>query len=107
VTATTVVTECDKSFDVPVIVRVVVVGAAEAAAASVMLLEPEALAGSNEAVTPFGSPATLRTTLPSKLPLGIAMILAVALRPWGTDTLADDAVSVKSLGPAFGEGRTS
>jgi hypothetical protein len=84
-----------------------VAGAIEAAAVSVIVLAPAVLAGLNDTVTPFGSPEALKLTFPSKLPRGIAMILVVALLPWGTDTLAEDAESVKSLGPAFGEGRTS
>jgi hypothetical protein len=90
-----------------VTVTEVVAGSVDLLVVSVMVLVPVLLAGLNAAVTPAGSPDAARLTLPSKLPLGMMMILVAAVLPWGTDIPADDADSVKSLAPASGEGSTS
>lgn len=83
-----------KAPDVPVIVIVVVPAAAELPAAKVRVLAPVVLAGLKDAVTPFGSPAAARLTLPLK-PFSepIAMVLTPLL-PAEIERVAGDAASV-------------
>jgi hypothetical protein len=92
---------------VPVMVNEAAVGFVDRSAVRVSVLDPAVLAGANEAVTPAGSPDALKVTFPVKLPRGIMMTRLVALRPWGTETIDEEVESVKSLGPALGEGSTS
>lgn len=97
----------DKFPAVPVMVNEAVVGFVERSAVSVSVLDPAVLAGANEAVTPVGNPDALNVTFPVKLPRGIMMTRLVELRPWGNETMDEELESVKSLGPAPGEGSTS
>jgi hypothetical protein len=100
-------TVCDKLPETPVTVTLLVAGSVDLLVVRVMILVPVALAELNVAVTPAGSPDTVRLALPLKLPLGMTKILVVPVRPWGTDIPSEDASSAKSAGPAFGEGSTS
>jgi hypothetical protein len=68
--------------EVPVMVNVVVPGEAVLAAINVTVLEPVAGFGEKEAVTPLGSPETLRFTVPVKPYCGFTVTDEVALAPW-------------------------
>src|SRR5580704_17297333 len=71
--------------DVPVMVMVEAASFEEALAVSVILLVPTVLAGLNEAVTPGGSPETLRLTLDLKLPRRVMVTVAEPLLPLGRE----------------------
>ena len=62
-------------LEVPVIVSAAVAAAAEVLAVSVSVLEVEALAGLNDAVTPAGSPDTARFTAPLKPCCGLMVMV--------------------------------
>ena len=63
--------------EVPVMVNVLVPPTAEELAVKVSVLVPVVEAGENEAVTPLGSPAIARFTLPAKPYCGVTVIVAL------------------------------
>jgi hypothetical protein len=80
--------------DLPVTVTVAVPAAAVAPAVNVRVLDVVALAGLNDAVTPLGSPATVRATAPVNPDVGETAIGAVAVPLWTTVTADADVVNV-------------
>ena len=80
----------------PVMVRVAGPVAAAADEVRVSVLVPVVAAGLKLAVTPAGSPLTLRETVPAKPPLRETIIVAEALAPRVTDKLAGLADRAKS-----------
>src|SRR6202044_3713100 len=101
------VIECERPPDVPMIVTVDVPSLAEASAVRVNLLVVEVLVGLNEAVTPGGSPDTLRLTLDLKLPRRLTVRVVVAPLPLGTETPSPGLRSAKSSASGGGGARRS
>jgi hypothetical protein len=85
--------------EVPVIVMVFVPVAAVELALRVSTLVPLVGFVPNDPVTPVGSPATARFTLPVNPPTSVTVMVSVALPPCATDRLVGEADSVK---PALG-----
>jgi hypothetical protein len=81
--------------DVPVTVTVAVPTVAELLAISVRVLAAAVLAGLNDAVTPFGSPAAARLTLPLKPFCGLTVSVLTPLYPWPMLRLPGDAERLK------------
>src|SRR5580704_881761 len=93
---------CESLPDVPVIVIVEVPRLDASPAVSVSLPVLALPAGPNEAVTPGGSPETLKLTPDLKLPRGTAATVIVPLLPLGTEKPAAGVRSVKSSTPTAG-----
>ena len=67
--------------DVPVMVSVAPVAVTDEAAVKVKVLVPVVVAGEKEAVTPLGSPAMARLTLPVNPYSGVTVTVAVEVAP--------------------------
>lgn len=80
---------------VPVTVMVEVPAVAVLAAVNVIVLVPVVDAGLNAAVTPAGNPLALKATLPVKPPLGVIVIVSVAVAPALTETDVEEAAMEK------------
>src|SRR5580704_7610134 len=106
-TVRALVTVCDRPREEPLIVMVEVASLDEAAAVSVIMLVLAVLDGLKDAVTPVGSPDTLRLTLDLKLPRRVTMTVVVPLLPWETEMASFATRSAKSSAPAGGEARRS
>jgi hypothetical protein len=83
-----------KPPDVPVIVTETVPGVAELPTASVSVLVVVVELGLNDAVTPLGTPAADKLTLPVKPFFGLTVIVLVPLAPCRTVKLFGDAERV-------------
>jgi len=82
--------------DLPVTVTVAAPAAAVALAAKVNVLAVDALAGLNDAVTPLGSPETVRLTAPLNPLAGPTAILAVPVAPCTMVTAVGVACRLKA-----------
>ena len=84
--------------DVPVTVIGVVPPGAVALAVKVNTLVVVAGFGTNDAVTPLGSPDTAKLVLPENRFTGFTVIVLVPSLPWITPTVFGDDESVKEAG---------
>src|ERR1017187_4492848 len=100
-------TGCVRPPEAPVIVIVEVASCDESSAVSVSSAVLAVVAELNVAVTPGGSPDTLRLTLDLELPRRVTVIVVVLLLPLGTEMLSAEVRSAKSSAPAGGVARRS
>jgi hypothetical protein len=89
-TVTTSVTVCVSVPLLPVTVRLAVPAVAVPDAARVSVLTAVVEAGLKLAVTPTGRPLTLSATLPVNPPLGVILMVLLAVPPCVTVTLVAD-----------------
>ncbi len=81
------------------IVTVTAAAAAVLVAVNVTVLVPVVETGEKAALTPVGNPVALKATLPVNPPVGVTVIVLVAVPPCPTETLAGLAASEKSACP--------
>ena len=81
--------------EVPVIVIVEIPATAVLLAVNVTTLVPLVGFVPKVAVTPLGKPDAASVTLPVNPPVGVTVIVSVALAPWTSVRLATEGVSVK------------
>src|SRR5581483_8019868 len=81
--------------EVPVMVIVAVVVAAELLAVRVRVLVVVAAAGLNDAVTPAGNPEAERFTVPLKPCWGLTVMVLAAFDPAAMDTVEADEARLK------------
>src|SRR5579872_675960 len=107
VTLTDVEALRDRVAATPVTVIDDVFGKALSAAVRVIMLDVAVSGGSNDAVTPEGSPDTLSFAGSVRVPRRIKTTRVLMDRPCGIDSFGDEIEIVKSGGPTFADGRTS
>jgi hypothetical protein len=100
-------TECDSAPEAPVTLTVAVIGAAELAAVSVIVLPPAVPTGLKDAVTPGGSPLAVMLTPAANPFLGNTLIAAEALCPAVNDKLGVEVERRKSASPYAAGGSSS
>ena len=81
--------------DVPVMMTFAVPALAVLLAVRVSTLEPVVGLVLNTAPTPLGSPAAVSVTLPANPPVSITVTVSVMADPWVTESVGEDADSVK------------
>jgi hypothetical protein len=91
----------------PVTITLAVPVAAVAEAVNVRALVPVVGFGEKLTVTPDGSPLALKVTLPAKPPLGVTVIVLVAVAPRATDTVDGAAERLKSDAPGMVKARVT